>query len=455
MANTGSHSESSKLPSDGSLWATSIWCIVAAFGTYFCMYFFRKPFAASKYGDVALHGIDYKTVLVTAQAIGYTLSKFLGIKIIAEINPQRRIAGIVVLISIAETALLGFALTPPPYNSVFLFVNGLPLGMVFGMVLGFLEGRRVTELLSAGLCASFIVADGAAKSLGAYLLKWHVPDYWMPCIAGLIAVVPMAVFVWMLSQIPAPSQSDVAQRSERVPMDGRQRWRFFRAYAPGLTALVLMYVLITVLRSMRSDYAAEIWSGLLGEKVATPPEVYTSSETVVAFMVMLANGLCFLIKDSRKAFYAALSISGSGTAIILASVALLHYGFLSAFAFMVLVGIGLYLPYVAVQTTIFERLIAMTRDRGNLGYLVYLADSFGYLGFVVMMLSRPLIGRIDVMNLFSAACLTMAIVSLACIIVAAGFFRKVGARTIGDAAINLPTDSPSVVPVTAISTAEP
>ena len=268
-----------------SIWATSAWCVTAAFGTYFSMYFFRKPFAACKYEGIALWGTDYKTVLVTAQVIGYLLSKFFGIKVIAELTPQRRIGGIIALIAIAEVALLGFALTPPPYGFVFLFVNGLPLGMVFGMVLAFLEGRRVTELLTAGLCASFILADGAAKSLGAYLLSRHVPDTWMPCIAGLTAVVPMGVFVWMLAQVPPPSPADVAQRSTRAPMDACQRRRFFRAYAPGLVALVLMYMLITVLRSVRSDYAVEIWSGLLGEQVKTPPQIFTSSEMVVALMV--------------------------------------------------------------------------------------------------------------------------------------------------------------------------
>jgi hypothetical protein len=55
---------------------------------------------------------------------------------------------------------------------------------------------------------------------------------------------------------------------------------------------------------------------------------------------------------------------------------------------MVLHGLGLYLPYIAVHTTIFERLIAMTRDRGTIGYLMYLADSFGYLGYVIVLLAR-------------------------------------------------------------------
>jgi hypothetical protein len=48
----------------------------------------------------------------------------------------------------------------------------------------------------------------------------------------------------------------------------------------------------------------------------------------------------------------------------------------------------MYVPYVAVQTTIFERLIAMTRDRGNLGYLITLADAIGYLGYVVVVLVK-------------------------------------------------------------------
>ena len=38
----------------------SIYCITAAFSTYFCMYAFRKPFSAGTYSDLSLWGIDYK-----------------------------------------------------------------------------------------------------------------------------------------------------------------------------------------------------------------------------------------------------------------------------------------------------------------------------------------------------------------------------------------------------------
>ncbi|MEZ6117261.1 MAG: DUF5690 family protein [Pirellulaceae bacterium] len=151
----------------------SAYCIVAAFGTYFCMYAFRKPFTAATYDGIEMLGIGYKTVLVISQVLGYTISKFLGIKFVSEAEPHRRAIMILMLIGIAQAALLLFAIVPPPYNFVCLFINGLPLGMVFGLVLGFLEGRKMTELLTAGLCASFILSGGAVKSVGQWLILRH------------------------------------------------------------------------------------------------------------------------------------------------------------------------------------------------------------------------------------------------------------------------------------------
>jgi hypothetical protein len=63
---------------------------------------------------------------------------------------------------------------------------------------------------------------------------------------------------------------------------------------------------------------------------------------------------------------------------------------------MVAIGAGLYLPYVAVHTTVFERIIACTRDRANVGFLMYVADSVGYLGYVaVVLMKNQLIGVVD------------------------------------------------------------
>ena len=398
-------------------WVLSVWCVVAAFGAYASMYAFRKPFTAATFsGESFPEG--FKTWLVLAQVLGYTIAKFIGIKVIAEMPPERRAAALLALIGLAELALLLFGLVPPPWSVVGLFLNGLALGMVFGLVLGFLEGRKMTEAFVAGLCASFILADGFTKSAGAWLLQIGVSAAWMPACAGALFLLPLAGFVWMLRQIPPPSAADVAARSARAPMSRAERRAFFRRYAPGLVGITAAYLLITVLRSLRADFAPELWAAL---GVQAAPEMFTRSEMFVALGVLAVTGLVVLVRDNRRAFFLALGISGAGLVSVTFTLLALEAGRISPFSFMVLLGLGLYLPYVAVHTTVFERLIALTRDRGNLGYLMYLADAFGYLGYVLVMLVRNFGGG-AILPLFKATAWAVAGLSLLSLAVALGFF---------------------------------
>src|SRR5262249_18658496 len=189
--------------------ALSVWAVVASFGAYFCTYAFRKPWTAATF-DATIGGFAEKSVLVVAQVIGYMLAKCIGIGVIAEFPRSRRAVGIVVLITAAEAALVLFGAAPAPLHVAGLFLNGLALGMVFGLVLGFLEGRRQTEALTAGLCASFILADGVCKSAGAWLLSRGISERWMPSAAGVLFLLPLLFFVWMLTPIPSPRDDDVA-----------------------------------------------------------------------------------------------------------------------------------------------------------------------------------------------------------------------------------------------------
>ena len=158
-----------------------------AFGAYFAMYGFRRPFTVASYADAAPVMVEYKIALVIAQVFGYALSKVAGIKLVSEMPPQRRAAAILALIAAAELFLVLFALIPTPWNIPCLFANGLALGMIWGLVFGFLEGRQVSEVLGAMLCASFIVSSGAVKSVGAgVMLQGWANEYWMPALTGLI-----------------------------------------------------------------------------------------------------------------------------------------------------------------------------------------------------------------------------------------------------------------------------
>jgi hypothetical protein len=378
-------SPTTRFLSDRHSLALSAWAVVAAFGAYFCTYAFRKPWTAAMFADSTVWGVAEKSVLVVAQMLGYMLAKFVGIRAIAEISPRSRPIGIVSLIVLAEGSLILFGVAPSPLHVACLFLNGLALGMVFGLILGFLEGRRHTEALTAGLCASFILADGASKSAGAWLLGWGLPERWMPAGAGLLFLGPACLFTWMLSKVPPPGFDDLEHRSERRPMDRADRAAMIRRHFGGIMAIVAAYLLVTIARGMRADFAPEIWKAL-GSPAA--PATFSNSEALVAFGVLIANGLSVLVVDNRRAFFASIGVGLAGCALIVTALAGLQRGWVGAFSFMVMLGLGLYLPYVAIHTTVFERLIAMTRERGNIGFLMYVADAAGYLAYAALVLVR-------------------------------------------------------------------
>jgi hypothetical protein len=49
---------------------------------------------------------------------------------------------------------------------------------------------------------------------------------------------------------------------------------------------------------------------------------------------------------------------------------------------MVLIGLGLYLGYVPFNSILFDRLLATFKYVGTVGFIIYVADAFGYLGSI-------------------------------------------------------------------------
>ncbi|WP_417386220.1 DUF5690 family protein [Gimesia sp.] len=403
------------------------WSVVAAFTTYFCMYAFRKPFTVAQYEDLVFWGIGYKVILLFAQVSGYALSKLIGIKVISEMTPHRRAAMILTLIAIAHLALLPYAIAPYWLKPVFLFCNGLPLGMVFGCVFAFLEGRRVTEAMAAGLCASFIMASGTVKSAGAILMQsYGVSEFWMPFLTGALFWLPLLAGVWMLEQIPPPSELDETARSKRSPFNGTERRQFYSRNALGLSVLILLMVLLTIFRSVRDDYAAEIWSGFGVEK----PQIFAQSEFVVAIVVIALSAVVVFIGANYRAFLTGMIMVGLGFGCALATT-LSYWGTIAwteaaAFQFMVLIGISLYVPYVLFHTTIYERVIAMIRDKSNVGYLLYLGDFAGYISTVILMVIVNLIFQknLDFVALLFWLALIISPLSIAGTLVVIWYFRQ-------------------------------
>ena len=354
-----------------------------AFGAYFAMYGFRRPFTVASFADAAPVLVEYKIALVIAQVFGYALSKVAGIKLVSEMPPQRRAAAILVLIAAAELCLVLFALIPAPFNIACLFVNGLSLGMIWGLVFGFLEGRRVSEVLGAMLCASFIVSSGAVKSVGAsVMLGGWANEYWMPALTGLLFAPLLIVCVAGLAVMPPPSPEDERQRVARAPMDGAARRAMFSAFAPGLIGLVVIYVGLTALRDFRDNFAVEIWTGL---GFGNNAEIFTLSELPVAVIVLVTLAMLMSIRDNRRAFMANLVLVAVGLALAGLSSLAFKAHLIGPVAWMIALGAGLYMGYTPFNALLFDRFIAASGKTGTAGFLIYVADACGYMSSVALL----------------------------------------------------------------------
>jgi hypothetical protein len=367
----------------GSQLLLTIYASIACFCTYSCMYAFRKPFSAATYhiGDV-----DYKVILVISQSLGYMISKFTGIKIISEMKQRGRGIGIILLISIAAVALLLFAITPYPYNAIFMFINGLPLGMIWGLVFGYIEGRRITEFIGSMMCVSFIFSSGFVKQIGANLMHdYGVTEYWMPFFTGMIFFFPMLFFVFLLEQIPPPDAADIASRSVRPPMTAADRMALIKTFLPGLVALVITYALLSIVRDLRDLFIANIWKENHFDKVK---DIFTSTENIISLIILVVIGMMILIKDNFTAFMVNHFMVAFGFIMAGISSYLFAHGTINAYYWMLFAGLGLYLAYVPFNALFFERLIATFRYTANVGFLMYIADSFGYMGSLTVLLYK-------------------------------------------------------------------
>lgn len=434
------------------------YAIAASFLTYFCMYAFRKPFSAAQYlgadGEPAVFNllwmtVDAKTAFVSSQLIGYAISKYVGIKVCSEMTRSRRAIALVGFVLIAEAALLGFAVLPASLKIVAIFINGLPLGMVWGLVVWYLEGRRTSELLLAGLSASFILASGVVKDVGRWLMSGHgVSEWWMPFVTGLVFLPVFLLAVGMLNLLPGPTEADERERSHREPMGAAERWAFVRRFAPGLVMLFVAYFFLTAFRDFRDNFGVEVFSDLgYGEEESG---LFTRSELWVAFGVLVPLGLLFMIRNNRGGLLAALGIMLVGCMTIGLGTLGYQAGYVSGLWWMILIGLGAYLAYVPYGSVLFDRLIACTHVTGTAVFAIYIADALGYTGSIsIYFFKDVMVGEMSRLNFLIGLSYFMSLLGLVLLTGTSLYFLRTS-RHRGSAAEaeRLPVD-----PLTQVTTA--
>jgi hypothetical protein len=92
---------------------------------------------------------------------------------------------------------------------------------------------------------------------------------------------------------------------------------------------------------------------------------------------------------------------------------------------MQLVGLGLYLAYIPFNCVFFERMIASFRINGNVGFLIYYADAFGYLASVIIILLKEIVNvRINWSYFYSNGVIAFSIIGLIGTAVSFAYFNR-------------------------------
>lgn len=367
---------------------TALYAATVAFLTYASVYAYRKPFTVATFEGVSFWGVKYQVLLIISQGLGYMFSKFYGIKFIAELKRAGRWKTSAILVGTAWLSLLVFGVVPAPWGMLCMFVNGFMLGFMWGIVFSYIEGRKTTDFIGAAMAVSFIFAGGFTRSIALWLRdSWQVPEQWLAFTTGLVFVVPLLFFMYLLERIPAPDPEDIAERTVRLPMTKEQRLKFLRLFGAGTIAIIITYVFLTIMRDVRDNFMANLWNELgYGQK----PAIFTKTETITSIVILIMISLLVGIRKNMRAFRLAHVMVLTGFLLAGISSALFLAGMMGGALWMQLVGLGLYMGYIPFNCIFFERLIASFKIVGNVGFLIYLVDAYGYLGSMLVMLSKEI-----------------------------------------------------------------
>ncbi len=361
-----------------------LWAGGAALLSYSLVYALRKPFTAASFENAEFFDMDYKVVVTISQILGYVISKFIGIKLISELKPEERFKFILTSVLLAEASLILFGLLSTPFNVAAMFLNGLSLGCMWGVIFSFIEGRRVTDILASLLGVSMVISSGTAKSVGLYVMThFQVSEFWMPALIGTVALPLLLLLGWALNKLPEPNKEDIAMKSERETLNGKQRWELFKSFMPFLSMLFVANIAIVVLRDIKEDFLVNII-----DVTAYSPWLFAQIDSVVTLIILGIFGLMVLVKDNLKALSVLFGLIITGMIVM----TVVSFGQqqlqLSPVVWLFIQSLCLYIAYLTFQTIFFDRFIACFRIRGNVGFFIVTTDFLGYTGTVLVLVLK-------------------------------------------------------------------
>lgn len=329
-------------------------------------------------------GISYKVRLITAQLLGYSLSKLWGIRLISELTPNHRFIFLIKIISLAWISLLLFATVPPPYTLFIMFLNGIPLGLVWGVVFSYLEGRQLTDLMAALLASSFIFSSGLVKSVGSNFLYLGILPEWMPFVTGGFFFIPFLALLTLLNRISPPTEKDQELRTIRTPMNHSDRRLFWNQWGGLLMPLMIIYIFYTMLRDYRDNFSLELFQDFHIQDMW----LISQTEFLISLVLLSVVAGFVLIRSHIRAIMYSHLLMIFGFILLFISSGLYQSGYWSGLSWYLATGLGVFAGYIPFNCILMDRLIAMIQVKGNVGFLMYVFDSLGYAGTILVLLIK-------------------------------------------------------------------
>ncbi|MBU6324445.1 MAG: hypothetical protein KJS92_03070 [Bacteroidetes bacterium] len=352
------------------------------------MYAIRKPYTAFTYSGFVFLGLPLKAWFVIAQILGYALSKWIGIGFIGSLKKTNRLQVLLILLTVAAFPLLLLPYTGIEVQLLCMFISGFPLGLVYGVVFSWIEGRRFTEFLGAILACTFVFSSGFVKSAALFLsatMGWS--EFQTPGYMALIALAtafPMAI---LINRTSDPDELDIQHRKLRLHADQATRKSIFKDLGFPLVLWIIAYFMLTLIRDLRDNFSAEI----LKEQGINDPGIFLSLEAPASLILVFLVSLTGIINRHDNAIRVINYLSMTGLLLLLVSTLSFLNGGMYATTWLFMVGLGCYVGYILLNISLFDRVISISGYNANAGFLLYIADAWGYLGSVGITVSRYLL----------------------------------------------------------------
>jgi hypothetical protein len=225
-----------------------------------------------------------------------------------------------------------------------------------------------------------------------------------------------------MEKIPPPDEADIEARMDRKPMPAERRKEFIRLFLPGIIFSVIIYCFATIFRDIRDNFSADMWKEM---GYFNQPAIFSKTETPITLIILVLIGSMVVIRNNFKALMLSHVFIALGFLIAGICTWLFSQQQLSPIIWMTSVGLGLYMVYIPFNSVFFERLIATFRYTGNVGFLIYVADSFGYLGSVSVMLSKEIFKvKLNWVTFFSNSVMVLSVAGVVLTVLSGIYFRN-------------------------------